>query len=554
MAIIDALEDLFSDSNNSLVEHRTDLTLKRTTGIDDLPSELLLEIFKILKDEGSNAQPFQAPWVPVTWVCRRWRVIAQNHPSLWSTLSLQQRPREEASVTAFLKNSANVALTLYMQPNTFSLLTAQPARRVRDIAISYTPQQRHYVPGFIKRAGLSWTSLELHQQSVFTSHRMYLDAAHVPNLRRLQIRGIPLRPVGVFQGLAHLTIERPGEYSVDALYDVLQACPNLVDLVLKYALPYYELRMETPPNVLTLQKLERLVLHTPGQDVACFLTWVRFSRSATFSITLEYQGYPPIGDDYDGWLQALLCPPQKSPSLPITTHTRSLALFLGCADIIEADLRLFGSTAPERITLPPKSSCWSLTVNNLDSLDDNRVFMTPMLPQCCLPTIADLLELVLPPNITTLDLHIAPGLSVKQDWPAWLARLPHLHELTIGGVPLISAILSALHPRPGLLPELKTLRLCFAVLPEDKNPPKIDPEAFMAWITLRLLAGMSLHTFTMQIPPGFRGQALLPELPATVALVRELESRAVGVDQPVQVCYRLCETCHFAFDDVASLH
>ncbi|KAI0327716.1 hypothetical protein GY45DRAFT_1372945 [Cubamyces sp. BRFM 1775] len=552
MAGSEALEDLLAEFTPA-VQHHTDTYLKKATNISDLPAELLLSIFKILKqDERPDAQPFQAPWITVTWVCKRWRAIALAHPSLWSTLSLLRPPKERASLTAFLKRSANVALTLSIQPSSFFLLTTERTRRIRNITISYTPQQHQHIPKFIRRAGSTWTSLELHQQDASMLFGLHLDVTHVPNLRRLCITNIPLRPIGTLQGLTQLTIERPTEYSGRVLYGILQACPNLVELILKQALPYREL--STPhPDVLTVPKLERLTVQTYGQDVACFLARVRFPPSAAFSITLDYHGYPPQGDEYDGWLQGLLHPRQEQPSLPILTHTRSLALFLGCADI-EADLRLFGSTAPERIALMSSSECWNLTVHNLDRFDDDGVFITPMLPYCCPHTVTDLLTLIVPTNITTLDLHIAPGLSraVERDWPTWLARLPHLRELTIGGMPLIATILSSLHPRPDLLPELETLRLCFAILPEHPNGPDTDTEAFMVWLTLRLLAGMRLRTFAMQIPPGFQGQVVTPE-PATVVLVRELASRAVGVDQPVQICYRLCETCHFVFDDVASL-
>ncbi|KAI0056490.1 hypothetical protein BV25DRAFT_1995565 [Artomyces pyxidatus] len=73
--------------------------------IGTLPPEVLAMVFKIYADEfppesyltpseGSALDPWKGlAWVLVTYVCRRWREVALEHPSLWRRINLEHGPR-----------------------------------------------------------------------------------------------------------------------------------------------------------------------------------------------------------------------------------------------------------------------------------------------------------------------------------------------------------------------------------------------------------------------------------------------------------------------------
>ncbi len=81
------------------------LLAKKTT-IDDLPTELLLQIFGFSLEEGHAAPSCDSPPLIISHVCCRWRTAALQCSSLWSRLVLNHR----GIATHFVKRSVQQPL------------------------------------------------------------------------------------------------------------------------------------------------------------------------------------------------------------------------------------------------------------------------------------------------------------------------------------------------------------------------------------------------------------------------------------------------------------
>lgn len=73
-----------------------------------LPTELLRDIFLLLCVEdlplANKCQKYPPTWISITYVCRRWRVVALSFQQLWSTVTPDLSPKW---VLTFLKRSSH---------------------------------------------------------------------------------------------------------------------------------------------------------------------------------------------------------------------------------------------------------------------------------------------------------------------------------------------------------------------------------------------------------------------------------------------------------------
>ncbi|KAH9036013.1 hypothetical protein EDB83DRAFT_2648885 [Lactarius deliciosus] len=92
---------------SSLVQ-RSFLTRILATAAVELPTELLRDVFLLLCVEdlplANKYQKYPPTWASITYVCRRWRVVALSFQQLWSTVTPDLSPKW---VLAFLKRSSH---------------------------------------------------------------------------------------------------------------------------------------------------------------------------------------------------------------------------------------------------------------------------------------------------------------------------------------------------------------------------------------------------------------------------------------------------------------
>ncbi|KAJ3540378.1 hypothetical protein NMY22_g4320 [Coprinellus aureogranulatus] len=105
--------------------------------VNRLPPEILLTIFEILKtyakEEQGNGEP-PLSWFRVTFVCRRWRTIALDSPSLWTTIDCMN-PAVADVMLARSKNALlDVSCTNWMSPRDEEALrnVLSQAERIRS--------------------------------------------------------------------------------------------------------------------------------------------------------------------------------------------------------------------------------------------------------------------------------------------------------------------------------------------------------------------------------------------------------------------------------------
>ncbi|TFY54536.1 hypothetical protein EVG20_g9665 [Dentipellis fragilis] len=235
--------------------------------INRLPSEILAHMFHFLRDIykpipkdriGDLSLPSQViGWVQVTHVCRQWRAVALEYPTLWSdiTFTLGARWKEE-----FFHRSGTtpIVIELSMPVNyrfqkknlgNFPVDLAHHMSHTREL--SFTGIITDFMPAIslLCRPAPSLEKLFLHNLSTVSSHDYMpfvpLDflGGYAPRLRDLNLHRWRMSwPSIAFQSLINLSITHNCHENVrntselGHLLDSLQKMPSLQKLTLKYVL------------------------------------------------------------------------------------------------------------------------------------------------------------------------------------------------------------------------------------------------------------------------------------------------------------------------------
>lgn len=250
-----------------------------SSAIRRLPTEILAQIFLYCipeEEEGEGActlEPHLAPML-LTTVCRRWREVAVDMPSLWRRLRLEVG-RGDWQQKAFCYNSClkrsrgrKLSLTLECHNSDWTEL--------RSLLLPYVDQISTLSLWFSSGAGsfvlADFRALE--ELNVYMDHPDPLRAIAQsvaqlpPNMRSLKLRDIWLcfQWLSIFNpftwtGLTNLEIVVEG---LDCLPRVLRLCPNLSTLTM------IELYME-PPSSETLAHANlqclRIYAHPPRDSI-----------------------------------------------------------------------------------------------------------------------------------------------------------------------------------------------------------------------------------------------------------------------------------------------
>ncbi|KAF8972101.1 hypothetical protein BDZ97DRAFT_1913343 [Flammula alnicola] len=302
--------------------------------ISKLPAELFATIFALSREEmKSRAKPWR--WIKLTHVCRQWREMANNFPSLWTSLPFD-RPRwvtemVKRSQTARLSVNADLSSRTWLQDASFESLQnflGCHLSRVQDIYINQvTAEQLATLFGDLPSTSVPHLrSLRvIESKPANTTPDVFIDPIALvekclrdtDSLKRVEVACmVPGWDSALLRGLTHLTIHNHGivqRPSQGQLISALRRMPSLQLLHLHgIVLPKYESSATTTVSV-HLSKLESLLLTDTTLEVGNFLGQIRFPP--TVRIHLECTGWPRTRSDFSNvlsYLRGLYSTPQST--------------------------------------------------------------------------------------------------------------------------------------------------------------------------------------------------------------------------------------------------
>lgn len=231
--------------------------LNSTTPVNRLPQELLINIFRVLKEQSPETSAH--PWYKIAAVCRSWRAIACSAPLLWADIHVS--PRMNAVLfQAFLERSHPIAIsvlfvsTVRLAP--YLALIRAHLPRVRVLRFLATPRsEADLVADLLEESmpALEQLSVMLNpsfnedtdtddededvlsepeEEEVFLWNPM---EEKLPNLRLLCLRGVALgfsSTIGASLEGLELRDCVGGDASLLAVNNVLRRCVNLKTLAI----------------------------------------------------------------------------------------------------------------------------------------------------------------------------------------------------------------------------------------------------------------------------------------------------------------------------------
>ncbi|KAH9923395.1 hypothetical protein B0H21DRAFT_159608 [Amylocystis lapponica] len=232
-----------------------------TLPVNGLPHELLVDIFRIVRDTNRSTWSRRMVWIWLTHVCHYWRAVALSAPSLWDEIVVTSLPL----LQTFIRRSRSTVLAITLPDaitNSAALATiiTQHAPRIKTLNMLYNAV--HSVIPHLKCQMSSVRNLVL--ETPYTNGYstdedelpdIYITKDQFPNLRSLSLTRFVLSWTSpLFTSLAHLHLIDLPDPEVSALLDIFAACPALETLSVCIAgLATYDdtpkTRMVTLPHV-----------------------------------------------------------------------------------------------------------------------------------------------------------------------------------------------------------------------------------------------------------------------------------------------------------------
>ncbi|KAL7279746.1 hypothetical protein ACG7TL_006153 [Trametes sanguinea] len=426
--------------------------------VNKLPPEILAYIFSLVpRDLPSHGmaqlgakQTYDL--VPLTHVCRRWRVIALSASPLWSTVC-ETMPSHVAS-HAFRARAGLVPLTVYVdRPYPSAALRTLLATEGKNIAELELHDLQELPPVQLASELLSFSapSLErivvhsrtarvIHEQpSVEAPEAIQLCRGDTPRLKHLEFHGVPFLPANHFTALTYLSLsyyDSPIAWALDDLLGLLSRSPMLQTIRLNGLPCDLHLRRPTATSPVALPYLKSLEI---GEFLG-YLSPIPTLRQIVSQITLPSDAsvriYGVEACRVSGTVE-LSPTPEEWSSLDINMTFSTLTLVL---------------SRP----LSPATFSLQLTTGGTS---------TALLEQAVTGFIRDNAT----PALRTVTISSQRGWSSWCDTRALLAALPGVEVLEVGECYLVPPLLDALRPLGAeasryddhqlLCPSLRTLRL-----------------------------------------------------------------------------------------------
>ncbi|KAF7797260.1 hypothetical protein EIP86_008453, partial [Pleurotus ostreatoroseus] len=286
--------------------------------IEDLPEELLIRIFRVLRD----TPPCSHCWLSVTHVCQGWRQIALNAAELWTYIPYSGNAD---LIKAFVSRSKqapldirNVAGRTKDETRTIMSILLPQTSRIHSMHL-YGP---HSVDLFLQysfpEGAPLLRSLHLYPLAFLDERNDIPEICRqgIPDLRHLQLFSWPIRDVSALRGLMNpllrsLKVHWPkAAQSVNVWISILTELPLLEELRLSVAVSTTTstLEQETTSSVrlsrlmnlvilgahpeVTVAMLQRII---PAENVGITAEPTSFSRSPEETVAM-YQRLIPAAN------------------------------------------------------------------------------------------------------------------------------------------------------------------------------------------------------------------------------------------------------------------
>ncbi|KAH9896591.1 hypothetical protein C8Q73DRAFT_821654 [Cubamyces lactineus] len=470
-----------------------------------LPAEILEFVFMHLKlsDPNGNAG-FDAAWIEVTWVCRRWRQIALRCSALWAATTIVEYPGPSGDpfegARTLLKRASPRPLTLVAVTAPVLHVLEPYAHRVRSMNLKISPE--HLKDGFsttqaiqalpnmgtiLTRLSLSgyqgrmpWYPKNAPEFPIITLH-----ASAFPSLQFLEVDDVALDVVGrmtnleVFQGrgLSEITGQK------QVLKDILKAMPNVRRIDLDNFIPDPDIVSTRPTLVddtpVVLRKLEVLEITELTYDIPILLEMICIPPTARLVITGNFYGADPTTILND------IFPHDRDPLV----HVRPTSM-LDIAVEQNGHISVSGYIGSPSRDLPS----WKINARELINSQDRDDYggedeVLEHFVRCYSTVLAETLRAVPPLQPTELRLSIPSTTFISRDvkWAEWLQHLTSVHSMTIEGSLVARHVVDTLKANPRLLPSLNRITLLLDLV--EMAP---SAEALEQWTLGRARGGRAL--------------------------------------------------------------
>ncbi len=243
--------------------------------LSEVPSPLShpqQELFS-LNTYWSNTATDVITLLPITHTSRYLRQVAMSYNWLWKTIVADSRFLPTVSVA----RSGHVPLVAVIKPSrSFAIaidsLYTSLAHRVQELHIMDLYHDDiddiNYLKAFLELDHPWLTSYSLNSEQMldvdWPTNTLPLSQGSATSLRDLAIKGVPLLPAVHLPYLTHLALcDIMKEGLTDAVFEVLQHCPNLQALVLDNMFDDPD-PLSYHPRSLNLPSLRRLTFVNPG--------------------------------------------------------------------------------------------------------------------------------------------------------------------------------------------------------------------------------------------------------------------------------------------------
>lgn len=395
-----------------------------------LPPEILSRVFRFASILWQTYK-HSTTWTVVTHVCRRWRLVALDHPALWTDIDLSF---SRDWVQAMLIRSKEAPLNiLNANINNWS----RHLKSLRDV-LEHFPRIRTFHLAYSSSAevipvleGLSSPALQLHSLSLTSQDHIRANmtpanflAGGAPRLRKLVLAHciIPWEsPIYQnLQSLTHLTIQQIPDNrriaGVETLVTMLATMTALKSLIMTQSLPLFSdmtAAVNSTPNHVHLRELAHLELGGTILECGSLLNYLSFPSQSS----IKLHGYHPLANS--SWSH-----PYMSPI--ISTLARS---FSGPS---AAHIHRLQLTSVSSIQL--QISAWSNDSerNNTPDGNDRCLDLTLYLSESHTDLLALCLSAMSLSHLRNLTVSLASPISLnKEQWVLYFGSLPALEDIRL---------------------------------------------------------------------------------------------------------------------------
>lgn len=263
-----------------------------------LPPEILSLVFESVAAHFHEADYNQMGWIKITHVCTRWRRVALDCPSFWTTFTIPTlhpslaEKMMERSKTAPLTVQIHVSSHNLWQHRLIRMILAE-ASRIRELSLhdaGYRVEIEQILPDFVNRPAPLLESFKLffsHNSSVYQLPNN-IFSGQSPRLRELELQGCsPPWASRCLRGLTTLKVSHVPDGrkpSVDQVLAGLNNMPNLENLDLCQVLSKASANTASDVPHVSLPRLTRIHITSGLRECALLVPCLIYPSTALVSL------------------------------------------------------------------------------------------------------------------------------------------------------------------------------------------------------------------------------------------------------------------------------